>query len=213
MAYGLYIKPVYGKYTKVVSLDERFDKNFRLKKEYNQPTKNEDGEATVDRDRILPNHIQWKDSAGRMAPDFDKTPAINVSEKAKAIIDGVEPGVHRFSPVEYLYSKGATENRFWLHVENKIDSVDGERSNMFLYLGGWYPARDVVRFDIPLPAHINTNMQSRLIFSREATAPYHMWWDQHLGRSAIFISDVLGGRFKADGITGLRLDESVVECV
>jgi hypothetical protein len=214
MAYGLYIKPEYGKYPKVKSLDDRFDKNFILKKEYRElPNGSEGDRPAAGLDRVLPIKILWKDSAGRMAPDFDQTPAINISGKAKDIIEGIEPRVHRFVPVEYLYSKGATETRFWLHVGNKIDSVNGEHSNMSFYMGGWYSARDLMHLNIPLPDYINVDAPSRLVFNREATAPYHMWWDQYLGRGAIFISDVLGGRFKAERITGLRLDESVAKCV
>jgi hypothetical protein len=214
MVYGLYVYPVYGKYPATEPLDERFTKHYDLKDEFRVPPPMKDGKIDYGAiKRVLPNRIKWKDSAGRPAPDFDQTPFLNVSGKAKDIIESMEPGVHTFEPMEFLYSKGTAETRFWLHVGNKLDGVNGERSNMVLHAGSWRPADYAAQRGLPLPDYANPDAPSKLVFNGDVVAPYHIWIDQRLGSAPVFISGPLGDRFKAEGITGLRLDESVVACV
>jgi hypothetical protein len=133
MVYGLYIYPVYGRYPATEPLDERFTKNYDLKEKFRTPPPMKDGKIDYGAiKRVLPDKMKWKDRAGRPAPDFDQTPSVNISARARAIIESIEPGVHRFEEVTYFYSKGATETRFWLHVGTTLDAVNGERSNMVL---------------------------------------------------------------------------------
>ncbi|MFL9841373.1 DUF1629 domain-containing protein [Sphingomonas sp. ST-64] len=214
MAYGLNIQPVYGKYPKVESLDDRFKKIGSLKDEFRHllPTK-ADGTPDFSSKRmpILPNSMLWRDRAGRAAPDFDVSPWLNVSATAKAIIERWEPGVHEFAPVAYTYSRGATETRFWVNVGNRIDAVAGGPSNMALLKRQWRLPRDLLRNNEPMPDGLDPDAPSKLVFRSEAVRPYHMWADCYLGRATVFISDALADCFLAEGVTGLALANAKVE--
>jgi isocitrate dehydrogenase kinase/phosphatase len=65
---------------------------------------------------------------------------------------------------------------------------------------------------LEIPDTIDRKAPSKLVFNRDVVAPYHMWIDRHLSSTSIFISQALGHRFQRDGVSGLRLAESVVEC-
>lgn len=214
MAYGLDVRPVHGKYPKVEALDDRFDKRLFLKSAFKHllPTK-EDGTPDLSSKAmpVLPNSMLWKVSAGGAAPDFDVTPWLNVSAKAKAIIEGWEAGIHEFVPVAYTYSRGATETRFWVNVGNRVDGVDGGRSNMVLSHRQWRPPRDLLRNKKPLPDDVDPNAPSKLVFRSDAVSPYHMWVDCCLGIASVFISDALAECFRVEGVTGLALAGARIE--
>lgn len=214
MAFALDIRPIFGKYPRIESLDDRFDKHISLKEAYRYllPTKADGTPDFASKAMpILPNSMIWKDSAGRAAPDFDQSPWINVSAKAKAIIESAEPDVHEFAPVAYTYSRGATEIRFWINVRNRVDSIDGIRSNMVLSNGQWLPPRDLLRNGEPLPHGIDPEIPPNLVFRSEAVGPFHMWVDPYLSNSSVFISDALAERFRAGNITGLAWESAKVE--
>lgn len=214
MAYGLNVRPVYGKYPKVESRDDRFDKHMVLKDEFNHllPTKADGSPDFASKAMpILPNRMMWKDSAGRAAPDFDVSPWLNISAKAKNIIESLEPSVHEFESVAYTYSRGATETRFWVNVCNRVDGVDARRSNMVLFKHQWRPPRDLLRNNEPLPVGIDPEGPSKLVFRSDAVDPYHLWVDRYLGSAAVFISDALAERFRAEGVTGLALVDAAIE--
>ena len=82
----------------------------------------------------FPERVHWLEKKDNPPPDFDKTPYWTVSDRARQVIERLEPGVHQFFPVEYVDSEGEhIENRFWFVVCNRLDAVDRGHSNMVLY--------------------------------------------------------------------------------
>ena len=207
MVCGLNVRPVYGHWPKVASLDDRFDKHYMLKKQFQQPTPTKDGKVDFAAiKRVLPSKMKWKDTAGRQIPDFDMTPSLNVSERARAIIEAIESGVHEFEPVEYTYSRGGrTERRYWLKVGNKIDSLDREHTTMVLEDGSqWVPPMDLVIRGLPVPPHIDPEQKPRMVFNLAQIGDKHMWTDPLLNSVSVFLSDRMAQAFSDAGLTGFE---------
>ena len=211
MVYGLNVKPIYGHYTSVESLDDRFDKHFMLKKQFQPPLPMKDGKVDFSAIKCaLPAKMKWKDSAGRQMPDFDPIPDLNISERAKQVIEDLEPGVHKFESVEYTYSRGGrTENRYWLKMGNEIDSLDREHTTMVLQEGTqWVSTSDLLRRGLPIPPHIDPEQKARLVFNLAQIGNRHMWYDPLLNRGSVFLSDRMAQAFQDAGLTGIEWSKS-----
>jgi hypothetical protein len=84
-------------------------------------------------------------------PDFDNGPFLNVSARAKALIEQFEPGVHQFLPVEFVDIDGKhLEDRWFFVVCNRLDTIDRQHVQGFLLRRGkmWTPIEDYLR-DMP----------------------------------------------------------------
>lgn len=148
----------------------------------------------------------WMDPNGNRVPDFDQTPMLNVSERARQIIESVEPGVHQFFPVTYLDAQGTfLEARYWLNVCHRIDCLDREHSTLVLRNGRvWRPAKDMARRGEPVPAHIDPDAPPRMVFSLSQIGNAHMWHDSHDDSGSIYLSDAMADAFSLVGLTGVR---------
>ena len=146
-------------------------------------------------------------------PDFSDTPHLNVSEKAKQVIERLEPGVHIFLAVEFLNVRRLhLENRYWFRAGHRIDSLDPERSTLIRdETRKWRPAYDIARWGKPVPAHIDLEAPSILVFSAKAVGQAHIWQDD--GLSGTLLSDEAARTFQAEGLTGLRLEPGQLEMV
>lgn len=216
MAHGLNVYPEAGYWPKIEPLDG-FDGPIPALNPVNdggQGWSGRTGGVPVD-GKHFPKHVRWADTKGHPVPDFSDTPELNVSERAKALIEEMEPGQHQFFPVEYVDAKNVfLETRYWLVVGNRIDGMDRDHTNMILEDGNvWRPAKDFVRRGEPIPAHIDPKQPAKLVFSCKAIAGRHLWVDKHLDGPSVWISDALAERLKSEKFTGLRLDRSWVETV
>jgi hypothetical protein len=216
MVYGLNVKPEHGYYVDTKEIGGSFDRV-----ELVDPTP--DGGYTPQglysgrhiKTDTVPKQMQWLDPHGHPVPDFDRQRCLNVSARAKALIEEYEPGVHQFVPVEYLDRTAAhLENRFFLIVGNRIDSLDHEKTTMVLRKGRiWTPVRDLVRDGEPLPPGVDPDTLSKMVFNRSQIGSAHMWCDKHLSIGGPYISDELANALKQSGFTGLALSEHGVETV
>ena len=106
----------------------------------------------------FPTRMRWKGKKDQPILDFDRAHLVNVSEKAKALIEQWEPGVHQFVPYDLVDTTGDfLEKRYALVIGTRLDSVDREHTTFVLLWGKlWRPANDVVS-DYPeeLPPHID----------------------------------------------------------
>jgi hypothetical protein len=208
MVYGLNVKPEWGFQPKV---------NWEGEKEPARPIPalnpvndggvcgdSFNGGLPVDGSNF-PKWVKWRDPNGNPVPDFDKIPYLNVSEKAKRLIESLEPSVHQFFPVEYQDMKGEfRETRYWFVSCNRIDSVDREHTTMVLRKGlEWRPARDMVRRGEEIPSHIDPAQPPRTVFNLKAIGDKHVWVDKHLSGQR-YISDAAAKAFANAGLTGIR---------
>lgn len=216
MPYGLYIQPEWGHYPKVDPLDG-FDGPISALNPVNDGGpgwSGRTGGVPVDGTHF-PKRMRCLNSRGRPLPDFDEQLALNVSARAKQVIETVEPGVHQFFGVDYLNTANAPlESRFWLVVCNRIDAMAREHTNMVLLRGQvWRPADYMVSRGEPIPAHLDPTERPRLVFSLSAIGNAHLWVDRHIDGPATWLSDAMAARFAEANLTGLRLDQSRVEAV
>jgi hypothetical protein len=134
MVYGLYIQtgylytvvatPLDGDLNKVRLVDESWDGGAIPASLY--------GGRPV-RIELLPKRMRWSDARYKI-PDFDMSGShVGVSERAKALIERFEPGVHQFVPVDYYNGKGKLlERRHFLYACNRIDCLDHDKTTMVL---------------------------------------------------------------------------------
>lgn len=124
----------------------------------------------------FPKRVRWAYKRRKPAPDFDSIPHLSVSEEANQVIDGLQPGVHQFFPVEYQNTKGEfTAIRYWFVLCDRIDSVNRELTNLVLRDGlEWRRAKDLVRRGEPIPSRINPSEPARLVFTLSAIRDRHL---------------------------------------
>lgn len=197
MVYGLSVKPEHGYYVEVEALDGDISKIEVADQTPDgglpflptiQPAHTMGRPVKPD---FVPTRMRWGDRQRHPIPDFDNGLILNVSNRARDVIEGLEPGVHQFLPVEYFDVEGAPiEKRWFLIVGNRIDSVDRDHSRMRLAKGIMWTSNDV---DNP-----------RLVFNEQQAAGTHLWQDKHL-TSGPYLSDVLADQLQNGGLSGLRL--------
>ena len=192
MVYGLNVKPEHGYYVGVEPLngdilrigvvDQTADEGYvDSAYTWGRPVKTD----------FVPTKMRWCDRQRHPIPDFDAGLMLNVSNRAKNLIDNLEPGVHQFLPVEFFdIDDRFVESRWVLIVCNRIDSVDRNHSRLRLANGLFWVPDGVV--------------DPKLVFNEEQASGYHLWRDKYL-ISGPFISDVLAERIQKEALTGLRL--------
>jgi hypothetical protein len=210
MAHGLDVKPEHGYYVLVVPLDGDLTK-------VEIADQTPDGGLTPNNRRtftagravkteFMPTKMEWRDPHGHSIPDFDSGNFLNVSERAKALIERIEPGVHQFIPIDYHDMKGRLlERRYIFVVCNRIDSLDRERTTMVLARGIlWVLASDLEPDE--LPPGFDASRPAKMVFNNTQIGGAHLWQDKHLlGGSGAFISDAFAHAVIAAGLTGVRV--------
>ena len=192
MVYGLNVKPEHGYYVGVEALDGDISRIGVVDQTTDRgildPAYALGRPVTTD---FVPTKMRWCDRQRHPIPDFDPGLILNVSNRAKNLIEDLEPGVHQFLPVEYFDIDGRfVESRWFLIVCNWIDSVDRNHSRLSLANGIFWVPDGVV--------------DPKLVFNEEQASGYHLWRDKYL-ISGPFISDVLAERIQKEALTGLRL--------
>jgi hypothetical protein len=163
------------------------------------------------RSEHMPTLMRW--DSKRKIPDFYNSWCLNVSERAKLLLEEFEPGVHQFLPVEYTAKADKfTEKRHFVIVCNRIDSLDHDRTTMVFvrdkHGAYWRPVYDFAcqgQID-QIPPHLKPDTESKLVFSRAKIGGRHMWVDKHLLVGPAWISDELATALTAANLTGLDLN-------
>ena len=215
MVYGLNVKPQWGFDPKVVWEGEGTPRAIPALHPANDGGVTGDGyDAGLPVDGSnFPKWVRWSDPNGNPVPDFERIPFLSVSEKAKRVIESLEPDVHQFFPIEYQDKKGNfAEIRYWFVPCNRIDSVDRDHTNMVLLDGlQWTSPKNVMRMGEPLPPHVDPAKPAGFVFNLKAIGDRHIWRDMHIGGAACFISNAMGNLFMKEDLTGLRLADSRAE--
>ncbi len=111
-----------------------------------------------------------------------------VCERVKDIVEELEPGVHRFFPMELYVGKDYQRTDYFLNICNRLDALDRERTYPLNKRGFFYPEE---------------NQPRALVFSTEKIGNHHIWIDKFVPGGGPFISDVLAERLQAAAISGL----------
>jgi hypothetical protein len=139
----------------------------------------------------IPTKMEWRDSQRHGVPDFDNAFIPNFSTRARAIIEEFEPNIHQFIPVKFLDKKGTfLEDRWFLIVCNRIDSVDRKNTRMELVKGMMW---DRGSFTDP-----------KLVFNEGQAAGFHLWRDKHLLYGP-YVSNELAAALTEANLTGAKM--------
>lgn len=159
----------------------------------------------------VPTKMRWGNSKYKI-PDFDACRCINVSVRARAMIENFEPNIHQFIPVDYVNKSGnLLEKRYFFIPCNRIDSMDRTKTTMVFITTKhgdyWRPVYDLVvtNKQALIPPHLPHDTKSKWVFDRKKIGGKHVWIDKHiLGGMVPWISDELAEALKASDLTGLE---------
>jgi hypothetical protein len=142
------------------------------------------------RPESVPKVIRWMSK--RPLLDFEDALKHTVSERFRALIEEIEPGVHQFEPIRFIAKDRSplAEHWFW-QICNRIDSVHEELSNWTFNGRKWRPPE---KPEIP---------QMVLDLSKIGAAQF--WHDKHVSAGSL-VSDAAKTRIEAAGITGVHFN-------
>jgi hypothetical protein len=111
-----------------------------------------------------------------------------VSARLKDIIEGVEPAVHQFFPVDFVSKKGSSiEKRYILVVARQIDGASPEHSSMLRSRNFWY----------------NIGQEpGELVFDRRLIGEAHMWRDPSIIGTPVLVSQRMAEAIHGAGLRG-----------
>ena len=142
------------------------------------------------RPESVPRVIRWL--SRRPFLDFENAIRKTVSDRFRAIIEELEPGVHQFEPIAFVAKDGSPLGRRWFwQICNRIDSVHRGKTTWVLNRVQWMP---------PLEPGAE---EPRLVFDLARIGSARFWNDKH-SSSSNFMSDDAKSRLEAEKITGLR---------
>ncbi|WP_339860789.1 imm11 family protein [Paremcibacter congregatus] len=109
-----------------------------------------------------------------------------VSEQFKEILEGLEPGVHQFFPMEIEQRGKYLGKRYLFVIGNRLDSLNRAHS---------IPKTDPGT----LFSHLTSLGEIKKVFDKKSIADHHAWHDKYCrGR---YVSDELVAALKAAGLT------------
>jgi hypothetical protein len=163
-------------------------------------------------DKGFPTKMRWLGPLNPPIPDFNQSTLLNVSERAKAFIESIEPGVHQFVPVDYVDKQDRfVETRYFWVICNRIDSVDREHTTFILRKGKmWCSVSDIAE-DEPelLPAGVDPKTPNRLVYNSTQIGGAQVWRDKHFGGGFIQTSNRFAHALQQSGLTGFQLSDEL----
>lgn len=167
--------------------------------------------------KLMPTKMRWEGGKVKI-PDFDNSHCINVSERAKDLIETFERDVHQFIPVDYYYgASDLKERRYFFICCNRIDSLDHEKTTLVLKhivtttgvnVSYWVPIQDLVSDDEQhlIPSHLSPKTASKLVFNLTKIGKLHLWCDKFiLVRGGPWLSDTFADAILEAQLTGIQL--------
>ena len=153
----------------------------------------------------LPKVVRWDEPADNPPPDFDNMPTMNVSERAKQVIESIEPNTHQFFPVEYIDRQDQLiATRYWFYICNRRDTIHPTKSNMMLDRRGLYiPPIDAVRRNLEIPSHLDTKAPGKTRLDSSKLGDAHMWREARSGSGMKLMSEEMWQAIQAAGLIGL----------
>lgn len=156
---------------------------------------------------IVPRRYRVKDKQVPVHGFFSCMYGTAVDDRMVAAVEAIEPGVHRFHPVEITMKadgRPLPRPQFLLNCCTSVDAVDPEHSRVKIkrvlpeetHPDLWYYARQMGG---PL----------QLAVYRDRVAGRAMWWDNRF--DSLFFSDALIAALQAAGVEGMKLSPHVAE--
>ncbi|MFZ1469893.1 MAG: DUF1629 domain-containing protein [Paracoccaceae bacterium] len=156
---------------------------------------------------IVPRRYVVTDAKMPVHGFFSCVNGIAVDDRMVTAVEALEPGVHRFHPVEITMQadgKPLPRPQFLLNCCTSVDAID--------------PANSMIKIKRVLPEETHPDLwyyarkmggPLRLSVHRDRIAGRAMWWDNRLKR--LFFSDALVAALQASGVEGIELSPHVAE--
>lgn len=110
-----------------------------------------------------------------------------VDDKFKRAVEKLEPNLHQFFPVEFVWEDGShAASRYWLVPCARLDAVDRQKTT-FEFRNVWF---------------LDGSKDKDLVFSRSQIGDHHVWIDKFIVMPTPALSEVLKAELDAAGITG-----------
>lgn len=139
----------------------------------------------------LPKVIRWMSK--RPLLDYEATFVHTVTDRFRALIEEIEPGVHQFEPIKFIAKdRSPLSTRWFWQVCNRLDTVDREKTDMVMGNVIW-----MTDDTIPKGQRIG------YVFNLSQIGNAQFWFDKHQC-SMKLCSDNAKNRIEAAGITGIR---------
>ncbi|MEL7188458.1 MAG: DUF1629 domain-containing protein [Pseudomonadota bacterium] len=122
----------------------------------------------------MPKIIRW--NTKRKLLDYETKFRRTVSDRFRALIEEIEPGVHQFEPIRFINKDGSDlAVRWFWQVCNRLASADPETTNYDTSRGVWL--RPLLE-------------DARLFFDEKKIGDAKFWHDKHLGGGPFVTNDV-----------------------
>jgi hypothetical protein len=154
----------------------------------------------------FPTRMEWRGPADPPIPDFDASNLLNVSARAREVIESIEPATHQFVPVDFVDRSGAVlAPRFFWVVCNRIDSMDHEKTSFVLINGLYWRSLFDARRRHPnqIPPRLAEVAESRYAFNQAAIGEAHVWRDKHSDLGHLWLSERFVAIASAADLTGI----------
>jgi len=139
----------------------------------------------------LPKAIRWLSK--RETLDYENAWVASVTDRLRALIEEIEPGIHQFEPLRFLTRDGAKlEKRWFWQICNRLDTVSREHTKIWLLKGSQWGMPSVRPCEEPI-----------LVFETDKIGEAKFWHDKFLSASK-FMSDDTKVRIEKSGFTGFR---------
>lgn len=208
--------PIEGDFNRVKLIDDSYDGGNIPSAHGGRPVKTE----------LVPKRLRWTNNGKRKIPDFERSGShIGVSQRAKLLIEQLEPDIHQFVPADYFSGKGKfLERRYILYVCNRVDSLDHDKTTFVLettfvlpeyvkpnkeWSRSWTSVSDLVRRNKTeqIPLHLPHNTKSEFVFNHSQIGAVHMWVDKYFD-GVVWLSDKLAKAIRDSDLTGVNLDKA-----
>lgn len=136
----------------------------------------------------IPTKFRWGGAAAQMPDIMLSHSVILISDKARGIIEVLEPSVHQFFPLEtWCRGNQPGPRMYLLNICNRLDSVDH--------------AKTTKPFDREIAWR--NEKPGELVFSLAQIGSHKLWHDRHIFDNLYFTDDVKAA-FEAARITGVK---------
>ena len=139
----------------------------------------------------VPRIVRWK--SRRQPLDFEWVIFRTVSDRLRAAIEEIEPGVHQFEAIQFISINGdELGSRWFWQICNRLDTMHREKTDKILDGSGWRWNKD-----IPKTERVGT------VFDLGRIAGAGFWYDKYMSGGP-FCSDEAKDRIVEGGFSGFK---------